>query len=57
MIVASTLIISTRGAGSGGGSTPTLDQVLNPVASKTFNLGANTLTFAGASWFLGDQSD
>ena len=33
----------------GGGGTPTLDAVLNPVASKTFDLGANSLTFSGTA--------
>jgi hypothetical protein len=32
-----------------GGSTPSLDQVTNPVATKTFTLGANSLTFTGTT--------
>src|SRR5450759_2964707 len=33
---------------AGGGSTPRLDQVLNPTADKTFSLGAHLLSFDGA---------
>jgi hypothetical protein len=32
-------------SGGGGGSTPRLDQVLNPTTTKTFTMGSNFLTF------------
>jgi endosialidase-like protein len=47
MIINGTEIIAT--AVAGGGSTPRLDQVLDPTATKTFTLGANSLTFTGTS--------
>lgn len=49
MITSNAQIISAVASGGGGGSTPTLDQVLNPVADKTFDLSGFNLTFEGTS--------
>jgi hypothetical protein len=40
---------SSIAALASGGSAPSLDQVLNPAATKSFALGANSLTFSGTS--------